>query len=464
MGPPHYEPLRPNDVFFLHAEALGAHQHVGGLAVLDPSTRPDGPVRLEEISARLVALLDELPRLRQRLAVPWGGLARPAWVDAADFSMSRHVRSLAVAAPGDRRELERAVETVMSRPLDRTRPLWELVLLEGLAGGGQAVLIKLHHAIADAVGVLVVAERLLDADAGPRPPPAAGPWVPAPAPGGLELFGRTLAHQVASPWRDLFGSTRHALSDPRHAWRRGERTVAGVWQLARAGSAPPTPLNQTVGSGRRIVLTETRREDLQAAHRADGGTDNDVVLAAVAGALQKWFAGHVDVPPEQLRTMVPVSIRRGHRTAPGTWTSTLDLDLPIGAMAPRERLRAVTAATRRAKRSDQSIGSQFVMSAVGTWAVPLVHARFARFAYRGKWFNLIVSSVPGPRGARYLAGARVVTAYPIIPLAEGVGLTVAAMNWNEHVTFGLTADVEQIDDLDDIAASMVAYVDELANG
>jgi WS/DGAT/MGAT family acyltransferase len=455
--PSRFEPLRPNDAFFLHAETPGAHQHVAGLAVLDASARPEGPVRLEEITARLVPQLGDMPRLRQRLAVPWGGLARAAWVDAADFEVTDHVRSLQVAAPGDGRQLEEAIEAIVSEPLDRSRPLWELYLLDGLEHGRQGLVVKLHHAIADGIGALALAERLLD-HSGHSPEP----WVRSPAPRGAELFSSTLAYQLAAPWRDLYGTARRTVADPRRAWRRTARTVTGIWQLARAGSAAPTALNRPVRPGRRIVLAEVPRPSVREARRRDGGTDNDVVLAAVGAALHQWFASHEGTAPSSVRTMVPVSTRRGRKEAPGSWTATLDIDLPVGPMEPRERLRAVVAATRKAKRSDQAVGSQVVMSAVGTLAPPFLHARFARFAYRGTWFNLIVSNVPGPRSPRFLAGAPVVAAYPIIPLAEQVGLTIAALTWGDAMTLGFTADPTQIEDLDKLASSMVTFIHDLA--
>jgi WS/DGAT/MGAT family acyltransferase len=459
------EPLRPDDAFFLHAETPGVQQQVGGLALLDTSGRGAGPVRLEEIGERFAALLALAPRLRQRLAIPAGALARPAWVEDGAFRLDHHLRRVIVAAPGGRRQLETAVEEVMSRPLNRSRPLWEAYLLDGLADGQQAFLLKLHHAIADGIGALAIAERLFDAGPGGGPKP--GPrWEPAAGrePNSAEVLTTTLRHQLVAPWQELLGASRRAAANRQGAWRQVRRTVAGIWQLAEGGPAPGTPLNGPVQPGRRIVLTEVPRAEIDAARRHHGGTANDVLLAAVATALHDWFAssGRGEVP-ESVRTMVPVSTRR-ERDAPGTWTATLDIDLPIGDMTPEARLRAVTAATRRAKRSSQSTGSRFVMSAVGTWAPPFLHARFARFAYRGRWFNLIVSNVPGPRRGLYLSGARVVTAYPIIPLAEDVGLTIAAITWSEQMTIGVTADPSRVEGADMVAQAVVECIARLAKG
>ena len=449
------EPIRPNDAFFLHAETAGAHQHVGGLAILD--RRAEGPVPLDEIVSRLEAQLGDVPRLRQRLAVPWSGLARPAWVDVGDLDLAAHVQSHQLAEPGERRQVEEFVAEVMAQPLDRSRPLWQVFLLNGLDGGQQAILIKLHHAIADGIGALALAERLLDR---PDAQPAPSRWIPAAAPGGVRLFASTLTDQMTAPWQELFGAARGAVRNPRRAWRQTRRTIDGIWQLARAGPARPTGLNRTVQPGRRIALIDVPLEQVREARRHHGGTDNDVVLAAVSAGLQDWLGGEA---PESVRTMVPVSTRRGRNMAPGTWTATLDVDLPLGEMTPVARLHAVTATTRRAKRSNQALGSQLVMGVVGTWAPPFLHARFAHFAYRGTWFNLIVSSVPGPRRPRTLAGAPVSAAYPIIPLAEQVGLTVAALTWADQMSFGLTADPSQMDDLAKVTETMLTFISDLAS-
>jgi len=366
------------------------------------------------------------------------------------------MRTRGVAGTGGQRELEDLVAEVMSQPLDRARPLWEIVLVNGLAGRRQAVVIKLHHAIADGIGALALAEKLFDQ----TDRPAIGGWRPAPEPQGVHLFSTTLAEQITAPWRGLYGAARRAANDPRRTIRQTQRTLNGIWQLARAGSATPTRVNRTVKGARSVALAEIALDPVRTARRRHGGTDNDVVLAAVSAALYEWFG---DEAPESVRTMVPVSTRRGSKLAPGTWTATLDVDLPLGPMSPADLLHAVTATTQRAKRSDQALGSQLVMEAVGTWTPPFVHARFARFAYRGKWFNLIVSTVPGPRSARHLAGMLVSAAYPIIPLAEEVGLTVAALRWNDRLTFGLTADPTQVDDVPKLGAAMVTFIHDLAS-
>jgi hypothetical protein len=187
-----------------------------------------------------------------------------------------------------------------------------------------------------------------------------------------------------------------------------------------------------------------------------------VVLAAVAGGIHDWLTARGIDAPASLRTVVPVSTRGRRSAAPGNWTATLTVDLPTGAMPPAERLRRVVEATTAAKRSNQRLGSEFVMQAVGSWAPPRLHRLFARSSYQGAWFNLIVSNVPGVRRPRSLCGSPVVAAYPVIPLVPGVGLTVASMRWHDRTTFGFMADPDLVGDLDKIAAGTLGFIADLA--
>ena len=463
MAGKHVELLRPNDAFFLNAEVPGAPQHVGGVAIIDSSGRSgDGPLSRAELAERIGRAIDAglVPRLRQRLTRSWGSLARPAWVDASDFVLDRHVRQRTAREPGGQRQLEEALEEILSDPLDRMYPLWELWLLDGLSEGRQAIVLKVHHAIADGIGVLALVDALLDGEAARAHGGRAGP--PPSPPSNRRVLASTLAGQLTAPARDLVAGARRVTEDPVQAVRGALRTAGGIWELARAGRAVPTPLNGQIGGQRRIVLADVPRTVMRAARRHDRATTNDVILAAVAGGVHAWLTGEGLEPPAALRTVVPVSTRGRRSGDPGNWTATLTVDLPAEAMAPDERLRQVVAATTAAKRSNQRLGSQFVMHAVGSWAPPRVHGLFARFSYRGDWFNLIVSSVPGMRRPRSLCGAPVVAAYPVIPLVPGVGLTVASMRWNDRVTFGFAADPGSVGDLDKLAAGALGFITDLA--
>ncbi len=461
MGGKRVESLRPNDAFFLNAEVPGAPQHVGGVAVVDASESGGHPVTRAELTERIRRAIDAgaAPRLRQRLARSWGSFARPAWVDASDFVLARHILETSVVHPGGQRQLEEALEALLSDPLDRAHPLWQLWLLDGLSEGRQAVVLKVHHAVADGIGVLALVDRLLDGEPATPSPATEGPSSSPPT--SRRILASTIANQLTAPARDLLVGARRFTEDPVHAAREVLRTAGGVWGLARAGRAAPTPLNRAIGNERRIALVDVPRSAMRAARRHHGATENDVILSVVAGGIFDWLTSEGLDPPPTLRTVVPVSTRGRRSQGPGSWTATLTVDLPAEAMPPRERLKQVVEATAAAKRSNQRLGSQFVMHAVGSWAPPRLHGRFARFSYNGAWFNLIVSNVPGMRRPRSLCGSQVVAAYPIIPLVPGVGLTVASMRWDDRITFGFVADPASIGDLDKLASSALGFIADL---
>jgi diacylglycerol O-acyltransferase len=474
VGDHDVELLRPQDAFFLYTETPHVQQHVGGVAIVDPSQRPGGPLRPDDLTGLLAGRLQRLPRLRQRLALPPLGLARPAWIDDDAFDLGWHVRRLVLEAPGGWEQLGALVEQVLAAPLDRSRPLWELYLVDGLQDGSQAVLLKLHHAIADGLGAMNIAQHLLApangsgralrrlrASSGPADPGEAPAWHPAPPPGRARLFWRTLGAQLAAPWRAFGGALVCTARHPARSFRRAGEIAVGIWQLPRAGTAPKCSLNRPVGPRRQILLTQVPLEQVKTVRGRLGGTVNDIVLALLAEALH----GLLERRGEQvstLRVMVPVAVRPpGQAAAPGTWTSALSVDLPVGAMCPAERLAAVRTLTRRAKRSHQALGASFVMQMVGAWAPAVLHARAARFAYRGRWFNLIATTLGGMTAAVELAGARVVVAYPLMPLAEDVGVTVAALSWGDRLTVGLTADAGAIPDLEPVAVALLEAADRL---
>jgi diacylglycerol O-acyltransferase len=485
------ELLRPQDAFFLYTETPCVQQHVGGLAILDSSGRPQGPLRREELVELLGGRLCGLPRLRQRLAVAPLGLARAAWVDDEAFDLAWHIRTLKLPAPGGWKTLCETVEALMATPLDRSRPLWELHLIDGLDGGSQAVVLKLHHAIADGLGALNVAHHLFGLSAGARNgvlrrlrlatsgevirPAREIEWAPQPAPSGGRLFWATLWAHTATPWRAFGGAIVRTVRHPARSFRRAGEIVIGIWQLARAGTAPKGALNRPIAAERRIVLTEVPLDQVKRIRGKLGGTINDIVLTLVAEGVHSLLecrraaangagpaADRARADRETLRVMVPVAVRPpGQAAAPGTWTSALSVDVPVGPMRACERLAAVRALTKRAKRSHQPLGATFLMQVMGAWAPAPLHARAARFAYRGRWFNLIVTTLGGIVEPVHIAGARVEVAYPLMPLASEVGITAAAMTWGDRLTIGLTADAGTIPDLERVASGLASSMERL---
>jgi diacylglycerol O-acyltransferase / wax synthase len=477
------ELLRPQDAFFVYTETPWVQQHVGGLAVLDVSGRPQGPVRLHELVELVGNGLAGCPRLRQRLAVAPLGLARAAWVDDDRFDLAWHVRRQVLPEPGGWEQLSQAVEALMSAQLDRSHPLWELYLIDGLDDGSQALVLKLHHAIADGLGALNVAHHLFGLSEGarhgvlrrlrlataadalaPRADPPAG-WTPKPPPSPGRLFWSTFWEHTAAPWRAFGRAVLRTIRHPARSFRRAGEIVIGIWQLARAGTAPRSPLNRTTGRQRRIVLTEVPLDQIKRVRGRLGGTVNDIVLTLVAEGVHSLLSGRSAgaAAGDKLRVMVPVAVRPpGQAAAPGTWTSALSVDVPVGPMRAGERLAAVRARTKRAKRSHQPLGATFLMQVVGSWAPAPLHARAARFAYRGRWFNLIITTLGGIAPPVHIAGARVDRAYPLMPLASDVGITAAAMTWGDRVAIGLTADAGTVPDLERVATALRQSLDRLA--
>lgn len=489
------ELLRPQDAFFLYTETARVQQHVGGLALL--GRREGGPVCLSDLEERLAAELPRLPRLGQVLSWPARGLARPAWAPAPDLRVADHLQRAELPPPGGQAALLDYVASVMARPLDRSRPLWELHLIDGLPEGRQAYLIKLHHAIADGVGALRAVSLLVDEGSravASGDPAAALSSRPTPAPADLAgggasgpqarwERGRHAAHQgramafasasavqLADPYLALARWAKRARVSPRRVRRRAAEVVAGLCELAKRGQAGQSSLNGEVGSERRVALVQVPLEGIDELCHLYGASRNDVVVAAVLEGLRPLLAesergrshlagdgsvAHDGRRPDAgmtIRVMIPVSMRTlAQRYQPGSWTAALSADLPVGPMSPGERLRLVRQATSRLKRSHQAAGAAFVMSAVGLWAPPGIHALAARAAYCSRWFNLVVTNLTGPRQPVHVFGAPVEIAYPIVPLANGIGLTVGAMSWGEQMAVALTADPALVPEVDLVA-------------
>ena len=198
---------------------------------------------------------------------------------------------------------------------------------------------------------------------------------------------------------------------------------------------------------------------------AFGATPNEIVLASMAGGLERFFAGRGDRPPQRpLRAMVPVSVRpQGQRGVAGSWTTAYSFALSVEPQAPATRLRTIVGTKKARERWRELAAARFVMNVLGTWLPRPLHALASRQMYRDRWFNLIVSTMPGTSQGRYLAGAHLEIAYPVLPLAEGVGLTVGAITWEGRLAFGLTADAEIIPDLDQLAAALQLSFEELVS-
>jgi len=452
------ERLSSLDASFLYLEKPAQHMHVAAVSVFEP--RDDGSLTYGDVARLVRHRLHLAPRLRQRVLPVPGNIARPVWVDDDRFDIEFHLRRAALPAPGGRVELERAVARVLSRQLDRSKPLWELYVYEGLEHGRTAVLLKLHHALADGIGGMLIASALFDLSPDAALGPAeATPWAPDPPPSSDALLAAALEEQLFHP----LASIAHVLERPARAARSLADTVAGVGALVGMGPPPRGPFDVAVGPARRFATAEVPFEALRAIKRARRVTVNDVVLTAIAGGLHDLLRSRGDDPTGRtLRVMVPVSIRSraeagdiGNRVAPAF------VDVPVGRMSPGKRLGSVHAATSELKDGGMALGVDTIVG-LGAYAPGALHATAARLISRARWFNLVVSNVPAPQVPIYLAGARLVASYPAMPLAERCGLSVACTSLGGTMAFGLTADWDAGYDLDVLTRGITGAVEQLA--
>jgi diacylglycerol O-acyltransferase len=456
-----HERLSALDASFLYLEKPSVHMHVAGLAILDPSTRSGGRLGEGDLARLITERIHLVPRFRQKAVVPPFGAGRPVWVDDGGFDMSFHLRRTALPSPGGRRELAEFVQRVHSRPLDRTKPLWEMYLIEGLEDGYVAILSKSHHAMIDGISGMDIATVMFDfSPETQRVKPR--PWDPEPPPSGGELLVQALVDQVAHPVQGLFDGATRVLRAPQEALQQAGRVLGGLRSLMALGPAPPGPFNVPVGPNRRFAMAEVSVADAKTIKNALGGTVNDVILAAVTGALRALLLARGEaVKGLTLRAMVPVSTRDdAKQTALGNQVSMFFVDLPIGLADPARRLRRITAATKELKSSQQAVAATALMSSA-RWAPPTLHGLAARLLARQRVVNLVVSNVPGPQVPLYLDGARLLVAFPVMPLGEQMALSVAVTSLSGVMGFGFTTDWDTGTDIDNLSDGLLQAFDEL---
>jgi len=456
------ERLSALDVQFLLLEKPNVHYHVAGLSILDPSTRPGGPDGFFEDLKRLYNERQHLiPRFRQKVMFVPFGAGRPVWVDDPDFDLDFHFRRGAVPKPGGKKELSDYVQRIHSRPLDRSKSLWEMYFIEGLEDDHVAVLHKAHHAMIDGMSGMDLATVLFDLGPEPRVVEPE-PYEPEPAPSRRELLFDTLREQVTHPVRSAIGNIGLAVRAPEIILQQIQQTVSGFGSILSAGAPPNSPFNRPVGPNRRFAMTEAPVADFKAIKNALGGTVNDVVLATVATALHRFLKRRGE--PTQglsLRAMVPVSTRdESQKMALGNQVTSIFVDLPVGPMDATSRLRAITATTKDLKQSHQAVAAGALMN-IGTWAPPTLHGLAARAVARQRLLNLVISNVPGPQIPIYLAGAKLLATYPVMPLGETLALAIALTSLAGTMAFGITSDWDSMPDIDDFAADMSAAILEL---
>ncbi len=456
------ERLSPLDVSFLYMETPTTAMHVGGVVVLEPPDERFDYDRLVELISQRIGLV---PRYRQKVKWVPGRLANPVWVDDRDFDVTYHVRRSALPKPGNREQLKELVARLQSRRLDRTRPLWEIYLVEGLEGGQIAVVTKTHHAMVDGVSAVDIGTVMLDVGPTPRELPD-DDWAPRTEPGLVDLVVGAVTDLVARP-SDALDTVRSAVGDAKATAGRAAAIAGGVLAQAKlmARQAPDSPLNVTIGEQRRFGMVDTDLDDYKRVRKTHGGTVNDVVLATVSGALRTWLLtrGEKVNPSTVVRAMVPVSVRpNAEKGELGNRVSSYFVDLPIGEGSAIMRLHQVTFAMRGHKESGSAVAADALVQLAG-FAPPTIHALGARTAsvMTRRLFNLVVTNVPGPQFPLYAGGAEMLSIYPVVPLAKNQALTVGLTSYNGGVYYGLNADRDAMADIDVLASCIKESLAEL---
>jgi len=438
------EHLSPLDAMFLELEQAddSAHMHIGAVSVFDPPPSGRNPT-LADINSLLEERLDFLPRYRQRLSsARTGGVSWPTWQPDPHFDIRDHLRRAVLPAPGGDAELTEWIADFYSHRLDRTRPLWETVLLEGLGDGRWALASKTHHCLVDGIGSVDVGYALMDSEASPKP-------IERPTP----AVRKGAENEWSTPGLVLRGA-RAGLSAARHPRRVLARTRATVEMLIRDEliAAPATSLNQPIGGTRRYAIVRVPLKELDAIRHQLGGTINDVVLALSAGGLRRLLLSRGEaLPADGLRGQIPVNIRSASESlALGNRLVSLFVHLPVNESDPARRYRLVLEEAERRKHGTQAVGAKTLID-LTNFAPPALHAALAQSLFDVRLFNVTITNVPASPRTLYAFGAPLVEVLPLVPLFARHAVGIAAVSYAGTMMFGLNADRATVRDLDVLA-------------
>ena len=454
----HKDRLTAIDASFLHQEKQASHMHVGALVIFEGP-----PPSRDDFCAHLESRLPLVPRYRHKLAFPRFEMGRPFWVDDPSFNLDYHVRHTALPQPGSEDQLRELVGRIFSQRLDRSKPLWELWIIQGLERGRFALISKTHHALVDGVSGVDIATVLFDLSPVPGEPPEDDGWIPHPEPSEAELVAEGVKGLVRTPF-SLAGRAIGAAQHPGHTLGQVREAAEGVGEVVWAGlnPAPEVPLNVHIGPHRRVRWVQSRLADFKEVKNALGGTVNDAVLTVVSGALGRWLVDRgVRTEGLELRALVPVSIRTAdeHGTL-GNRIAAMRGPLPVYVDDPVERLAIVREAMGHLKESKQALGAE-VIAGLQDFAPPTLLAQASRLNFSTRLFNLIVTNVPGPQFPLYILGREMEEIVPIAFLPENHALAIAIMSYNGKVDFGLLGDYDAMPDLDAFEGYLADSLEEL---
>jgi WS/DGAT/MGAT family acyltransferase len=442
------------DTSFLHMERAGAHMHVASVSIFEGDVPSHAEFR-DHIESRLHLV----PRFRQKLRLVPFGQGRPVWVDDPFLNLDYHVRRTALPAPGSEEQLRNLAARIFSQQLDRTKPLWELWLVEGLEGDRFAIVGKSHHALVDGISGVDITTVLFDVEPEPEHPPLRPPkWAPRPEPTDVDLLRDALRERATSP-REIVRGVRAALRGPRQVLR-GLGATGKFLEVAT--KAPQTPFNVEIGPHRRLAFVRADLDDFKRVKDAHGGTVNDVVLSVVTGALGNYLRarGH-ETDELELRAMVPVSVRADEeRGALGNRISAMMAPLPVWCEDPVQRLHLVSETMGDLKGSGQAVGAE-ILTRLADFAPTTIASQAARLQPAQRFFNLVVTNVPGPQFPLYVLGRRMESIFPLVPLARRQALCVGIMSYDGQIDFGLVGDLDAMADLQSFGLDLERAVEEV---
>jgi diacylglycerol O-acyltransferase / wax synthase len=461
------ERLRPRDVALLAEESTSSPMHNATVEIFDPGSSGFDYARLVELVGDRLAFV---PRYRQRIQTVPGRMANPVWVDDDHFDLGYHVRRSALPRPGSLDQLRELVARIVSRPLDRSRPLWEIYFVEGLADGHVALLSKSHQVLVDGIETVDIGQVLLDTSAD-RVELGADDWRPQRRPSPFSLMGGAVRDSVTDP-----GTVADTARSTAGTFLRGiagtARTTGRVVDaLANRRPRGDSPIIGPLSQQRRVVTVRTDLADYRKIREAHGVTVNDVVLATITGALRSWLMSRGESMRgiRQIRVLAPVSVIDAdlEATALGSQIAAHFVDLPIWEASPVVRLHQVSYSFLAHQETGRGVSASR-LAAMSGFAPTTFHALGSRIAAaERRAYQLSVTNVPGPQASLYAAGARMVATYPVPPLLEGHPLTIGVTSYDGGVYYGLTADRDMLPDADLLGPCVREALDELldsANG
>ncbi len=462
MAQRHMDRLTSFDTSFLANEKENGHMAIGAVLMFAGSA-PDEDDFLTHIRSRV----HQLPRLRQRLLQPPLKLGTPFWVDDPNFDIHRHIRRFTLPAPGDQGQFEALIGDLLAPPLDRSKAMWELNVVEGFADDRWAIVYKTHHAMADGISAVDIGMLLFDVEPNEEPARNEEPWNPEPTPDGTELARRAGSGVVGTLVRMLRWLGR-AISDPKRAGHRAGDGLAGLWEVTwnLARPAPKVPFNRSIAARRSFRWTSVKLEDLKWIKNALGGTVNDVTLAITAGAMRRWLLERGEaVDGLELKALVPVSIRTVNEHGElGNKLTAMRGPLPVGIVDPVARLHAVTGAMDELKTSKQPFGAEAIWG-LNDWfrdfAPPVLLTPTAAINFSTRLFNLLVTNFPGPQIPFYVLGRELTAINPVGFLARNHALAIAILSYNGNVSFGILSDPTSIPDGEALTEHVDAAFEEL---